>query len=337
MSYKEDIKKIFSIDLPWNKLKDSNILITGATGLIGSCLVEVLMSRPNKDYNIYASGRNENRAKERFKEFENDETFHFFKYDVMKQLDCNINFDYIIHAASNASPNFFISNPVEIIKSNIYGICNLIDYGIKHGLKRLLYISTGEVYGEGDGRLFTEDYSGYVDCTKVRSSYPSAKRATETLCVAYCEEYNVDVVIGRPSHIYGPNFTETDNRVYAQFIRNILNDEDIIMKSTGTQYRSWCYVVDCISAILYILLKGNKGEAYNIADNSSNISIRDLAETIATIGGKKIIFEIASDAEKAGYNMVTKSVFDTSKLETLGWSITGSLNEKIRKTINYYK
>lgn len=333
MTYKDDILTVANLELPWEKLSNSNILITGATGLIGSCLVEVLMSRPNKDYHVYASGRNEERAKARFAEFAEDPAFHFFKYDVMKPLEGDIRFDYIIHAASNASPNFFATKPVEIIKSNIDGVSNLMDYGMEHGLKRLLFVSSGEVYGEGDGCVFTEDYSGYVNPTSPRSCYPSSKRAAETLCVSYGAEYEVETVIARPSHTYGPNFTESDNRVYAQFIRNVLKDEDIVMKSTGAQFRSWCYVVDCASALLYILLKGENGQAYNIADASSNISIKELAEMIASIGGKKVVIDQPSNAEKAGYNLVTKSVFTTEKLEGLGWNINGCMTEKMKCTI----
>lgn len=333
MSYNEHIINAANLNLPWSYLKDCNILVTGATGLIGSCLVEVLMSRPNKDYHVYASGRNEERAKARFAEFADDPAFHFFKYDVMKPLEGDIHFDYIIHAASNASPNFFATKPVEVIKSNIYGVSNLMDYGMEHGLKRLLFLSSGEVYGEGDGRVFTEDYSGYVNPTSPRSCYPSSKRAAETLCVSYGAEYGIETVIARPSHTYGPNFTESDNRVYAQFIRNVLKDEDIVMKSTGLQFRSWCYVVDCASALLYILLKGENGQAYNIADASSNISIKELAEMIAEIGGKKVVFDLPSDLEKAGFNIVTKSVFSTEKLEKLGWNIKGCMKDKIESTI----
>ena len=127
------------------------------------------------------------------------------------------------------------------------------------------------------------------------------------------------MVIARPCHVYGPHFTETDSRVYAQFIRNVLRGENIVMKSTGEQFRSWCYVVDCISALLYILLKGEKGQAYNIADALSNISIRELAEITAAIAGKKVVIDIPDADEKKGFNIVTKSVFSTDKLENLGW------------------
>lgn len=334
ISYKQDVLNVATLDLPWSKLCDCNILVTGATGLIGGCLVEVLMSRQDKDYHVYASGRNEERAKKRFADFASDPSFHFVKYDVLEPFESDVNFDYIIHAASNASPNFFATKPVEVIKSNIHGLSNLMEYGLCHGMKRVLYVSSGEVYGEGDGRVFTEDYSGYVNSISPRSCYPSSKRAAETLCVSFAQEYGADVVIARPSHTYGPHFTESDNRVYAQFIRNVLRGEDIVMKSTGAQFRSWCYVVDCVSALLYILLKGENGQAYNVADSSSNISIKELAEMIATIGGKKVKIDLPTDADKAGFNVVTKSVFSTDKLEGLGWSVVGSMRNKMETTIN---
>ena len=332
-TYRDNILQITDAKLPWEKLSGSNILVTGATGLIGGCLVEVLMANPQRDYHVYASGRNEERAKEHFKDFAKDPSFHFVRYDVLQPLESDIKFDYIIHAASNASPNFFANNPVEVIKSNIYGVSNLMEYGLKHGLKRFLYVSSGEIYGEGDGRVFTEEYSGYVDCATPRACYPSSKRAAETLCVSYAAEYGVDVVIARPCHVYGPHFTEADNRAYAQFIRNVVKGGDIVMKSTGEQFRSWCYVVDCVSALLYILLKGDNGQVYNIADATSNISIKELAEMIASIGGRSVVMDLPTDAEKAGFNVVTKSVFSTEKLEYLGWNIVGTLRKKIQATI----
>lgn len=313
-------------------MAEINVLITGATGLIGSRLAEKMLE--SNDCHVYAAGRNKERALKRFAAFTDNPHFHFVQYDVTEPLQSDVCFDYIIHAASNASPNFFAEHPVEVMMSNIQGVKNLLDYGRTHNMKRFLYVSTGEVYGEGDGRTFIEDYQGYVDINSPRSCYPSSKRAAETLCAAYSKEYGIDYVIARPCHTYGPGFTEQDNRVYAQFIRNVLNGEDIVMKSTGSQMRSWLYVDDCVEGLLTILRKGASGEAYNIADASSNISIRDLAEMIADIAGRKVIINLPSDAEKAGYNPVTKSVFSTQKLEALGWTINGTMREKMENTIN---
>ena len=332
--YQNDILQLFQQDLPWEELSGANILVTGATGLIGGCLVETLMMNPRRDYQVYASGRNEERARQRFSKFAGDEAFHFIRYDVQEPLVSDVCFDYIIHAASNGSPNFFARKPVEVMKANLFGVTHLLDYGLSHGMQRMLYVSSGEVYGEGDGRVFTEDYSGYVDCTKPRSCYPSSKRAAETLCVSYAAEYGADVVIARPCHTYGPHFTEQDNRVYAQFIRNVLRGEDIVMKSAGEQFRSWCYVVDCVSALLHILLKGENGQAYNVADAHSNISIRQLAETIAEIGGRKVVVDVADADERRGFNPVTRSVFSTERLEALGWTAHSDIRKGLAHTVS---
>lgn len=334
MAYKEDIINAAKLDIPWSKLSGCNILITGATGLIGSCLVEVLMEHSIRDYYVYAMGRNNLRMNKLFERYLSDEKFHTIIGDVTQPLTKELSFHYIIHAASGAAPVEFTQHPVEVMKANIIGVVNMIEYGINHGMRRFLYVSSGEVYGEGDGRIFSEDYSGYVDCTSPRSCYPSSKRAAETLCASYATEFGVDVVMARPCHTYGPHFTENDNRVYAQFIRNALGNEDIVMKSTGEQFRSWCYVVDCVSALLYILLKGGSGQAYNIADDSSNITIKELAEMVASIGNKKVILNLPNATEKKGYNPVKKSIYSVDKLKMLGWTVEGQMIDKMKSTIS---
>lgn len=337
MAYIDDIRNAASMDLPWEKLSGKNILVTGATGLIGSCIVDVLMNHEGQDYHVYASGRNEERVSQHFLEYRKSAYFHFLKYDVTEPLQSDIDFHLIIAAASGANPVLYSKDPVGVMKGNFCGVDNLLAYGVKHNLEKFVYVSSGDVYGEGDGRVFTEDYSGYVNPLNLRSCYTSVKRATETLCVSYAHQYGLDVSIARPCHTYGPNFTENDTRVYAQFIRNVLRGEDIVIKSTGEQFRSWCYVVDCANGIMHVLLKGKNGEAYNIADEKSNITIKGLAEMIAEIGGKKILFELPSDAEKAGYNVVKKSVFSTEKLQSLGWKIQGDMFSKMSATISYVK
>lgn len=321
-------------DLPWEKLSGCNILVTGATGLIGSSFVDMLMSNPNKDYQVYALGRNEKRAQTRFFQFNDDPTFHFLCGNITHPLAGDVPFHFIIHAASNGSPNFFANNPVEVMKSNLFGVSNLIEYGLAHGMKRFLYVSSGEVYGVNEASVFDESSYGYVDILDTRSCYPSSKRAAETLVMCYAAEYGADVVLARPCHTYGPHFTESDNRVYAQFIRNVLSGDDIVMKSAGTQYRSWCYVDDCVSALLYILLKGKSGQAYNIADKTSVVTIRELAEKIAHIAGRKVVMQIPSDIEKKGFTPIKRAVFDTAKLEALGWSVSGTMEEKLSRTID---
>ena len=323
--YRQDLDKVVQqLNVP----QEGNILITGATGLIGSCLVDLLMR--HSFCHIYAMGRNSQRAEQRFADYWQQPRFHFIRHDICQSLECTENFHYIIHAASNASPNFFQQSPVEVMKSNLNGLCQLVEYGLAHHMQRMLYVSSGEVYGEGDGSVFSEQSSGYIDILSPRACYPSSKRAAETLCAAYIQEYGADIVIARPCHTYGPYFTESDNRVYAQFIRNILNDEDIVMKSRGEQFRSWLYVVDCAVAMLLLLTKGNSGEAYNVANEESNITIRQLAEEIAKIGNKKVVFDLA---ENGNTTPITKAVFSTEKLNQLGWKPLFSIEEGLAHTI----
>ena len=329
--YLQDIRSLFETGLDLSTLTDSRILVTGATGLIGSCLVDVLLTNPHRNYQVYALGRNEERARQRFNNYWETADFHFIRHDISLPLDSDIRFDYIIHAASNASPNFFKEKPVEVIKSNIIGVENLMEHGIRHGMKRMLFVSSGEIYGEGDGREFTEADSGYVNCATPRACYPSSKRAAETLCVAYAAEYGADVVIARPCHTYGPYFTESDNRVYAQFIRNLLDGKDIVLKSRGEQYRSWLYVVDAAHALLTILTKGAKGEAYNVADEQSNITIRALAELLAGAEDRQVVFDI--DDANGNTTPITRATFSTEKLAQLGWRPLTTIAEGLQHTL----
>ena len=323
-TYQQDLSRVADL-LP---TLSGNILITGSTGLIGGCLVDLLMRHSH--CNVYALGRNSQRAAKRFGVYHDDSRFHFLQHDICLPLDTDLDFDYIIHAASNASPNFFQQQPVEVMRSNIEGLCHLVEYGLQHKMRRMVYVSSGEIYGECNDSIFTESASGYIDILSPRACYPSSKRAAETLCAAYCQEYGSDIVIARPCHTYGPFFTESDNRVYAQFIRNVLNGEDIVMKSLGQQYRSWIYVVDCAAALLLLLEKGKRGEAYNIANEESNITIRQLAEKTAAIAGRKVVMDITDGGNTTP---ISRAIFSTEKLESLGWHPLFTIDEGLRHTI----
>ena len=344
--YIKDIARLFAEGLDLGRLRDKTIWVVGATGLIGSCIIDVLMQNPGRCYRVIAAGRNRARAEHKFAAYWKDACFAFAEIDVSvrmrdellesmgdKAYDGLCSPDYIIDAASNASPNFFKRKPVEVMKANFDGVANLLEYGLAHGMRRMVYISSGEIYGEGDGTPFDEKSSGYVDCASVRACYPSSKRAAETLCMAYGEEYDADVVIARLSHTYGPGFTESDNRVYAQFIRNVLRGEDIVLKSRGEACRSWLYVVDAAHAILRLMMDGERGNAYNVAHAASNISIRELAELIARKAHRKVVFDIPEDATQGNTTPITKATFCTSKLEALGWKPLFDVEEGFGHTL----
>ena len=315
-------------------LNNCHLLITGATGLIGSALVDTLLTA-SPTCHVHATCRNMEQGKLRFAQYSNNPHFHLLSYDVTQPLTGDTCYDYIIHAASPASPNSFSSQPVEVMMANILGVRHLLNYGLKHGMKRMLFVSSGEIYGEGDGSAFSEKDSGYIDCNTSRACYPTSKRAAETLCASYVAEHQADVVIARLCHTYGPHFTEKDNRVYAQFLRNVLQGKDIVLKSEGLQMRSWIYVDDAVSGILHILLKGEKGEAYNVANSQSCITIRQLAELTASLAGCKVIFDIPQDDRQRGNTTpISCATFSTEKLHSLGWQPQYSMEEGLRQTLS---
>lgn len=317
--YQEDIKELYDRGLNLDALQGRTLLVAGATGFVGACVVDIVMADPHRNLRVFAAGRNRRRAEERFAAYAGDPRFSFVEMDVTRPVTGETPYDYIIDAASNASPNFFKQQPVEVIKANIDGVGNLLDYGRGHSLRKMVYVSSGEIYGEGDGHAFTETSSGYIDCATPRACYPSSKRAAETLCIAYATEYGTPVTIARLCHTYGPGFTESDNRVFAQFFRNVLHSEDIVLKSRGEQYRSWLYVVDSAHALLHLLLHGESAQAYNVADAKGNITIRQLAEQVAAWAQRKVVFDIPVTTDQGDTTPVTRATFDTSKIERTGW------------------
>lgn len=336
--YREDLKCVLENNSGLGKMKGCSVLITGASGLIGSFLVDTLMfcnELFTYDIDVFAMSRNESVLERRFEAHGCNPHFHVLQHDVNFPLTCTQSFDYIIHAASNAYPQAFSVDPVGTITGNILGVYNLLEYVRNRGGKRLLFISSGEVYGQATDEIdaFDESYSGYVDSTNPRSCYPNAKRLAETLCVSYAKQYGVDTVIARPCHTYGPTATPRDNRVSSQFINNAVAGNDIILKSQGSQLRSYCYVADCVSGILTILLKGTSGDAYNIANANSIVTIRGMAEMIADISGKRIAFDMPNDVERSGYNPVPQSVLRADKLEKLGWSGKYDMRKGLARTI----
>jgi len=300
-------------------LKNKSVLITGANGLIGSYLIDYLLYlNDNKKYNIsiYALSRSVKKLENRFKKTNN---LHFIQQDLNEPLNININFDYIIHAASNAHPLAFSNDPVGTMKTNLIGTINLLEMIKGKPDTKFLYISTGEIYGNNVDKPFTENDYGIVDTKVVRSCYPESKRAAETLCIAYSVQYDIHINIARLCYVYGASITSDNSRADAQFLRNALKNEDIVMKSLGLQKRTYCYVADVVNALLTIIEKGTKSEIYNVANKNSIVSVKEYAQTLSDIAGVNLKFEIPSENESRGYSKPANSILDASKLESLGW------------------
>lgn len=336
--YWSDVKEVIAQIPRVENIKESRILITGATGLIGSAITDLFLWL-NKNYGyriqIFLAGRSEEKMAKRFEAFVEGEDYIYVPYDASKNCEFDIEVDYIIHGASNADPKSYVAQPVDTMLANLIGTNSLLKFAYEHQSRRLLYISSSEVYGKkNDATPYMEDDYGFIDIIRPRACYPCSKRAAETLCISYGMQYGVDTVIVRPGHIYGPTILDSDSRASAQFTRNAVNNEDIVMKSAGVQKRSYCYMLDCASAIITVLLNGKMGEAYNISNKDSVVTIRELAEALADYAGTNVIFECPSDEEIKGYNMMENSSLDAKKLENLGWKACFDLKRGVNRTIS---
>lgn len=307
-----------------DELSGKSVMVTGCTGLICSAVVDVLI-RWNETHkgtvNILAAGRSEERVAIRFANYTKEDWFVFVPYDASStENTLNLDCDYIIHGASNASPNRIMKEPVETMLSNFLGMKYLLDYAKAKGTKRILYISTSEVYGRKEHDKPSKiDEHGWIDLLNPRSSYSIGKCAAETMCASYYDEYGVESVIIRPGHIYGPTAVESDNRVSSAWAYAVARGEDIVMKSDGSQIRSYCYCLDSAAAILKVLLKGEPIHAYNISNPDSIINIKGMAEIMTKTAGVKLKMELPTEAERKAFNPMSNSSLDSTELLALGW------------------
>ncbi len=338
--YHEDVAAAAGCIPQADRLFGKRFLISGSTGMICSSVVEIL-TYLNEQYNagiqLILAGRNKERISKRFMRDGKSISFDFVQFDatVPTEMDCQA--DFIIHGAGDCSPDFYGSHPAETIKNNIVGVQSLLELAKKNPGSRLLYLSSSEVYGNRTGETqqkYREDEYGYVDILNPRACYPCGKRTAETLCSCYSDEYGVDTVIARPGHIYGPYFLPSNTRASTLFTLDAVYGKDIVMKSAGMQLRSYCYSLDCASALLSILLKGETGKAYNISNPDSIVTIRELAEEFAKCGGVKIVFDNPSDRELKGYNLMSNAALDSSRLEALGWKGKFDLETGVRRTFD---
>lgn len=338
--YKEDIRKTAALNLPWHKLENNSVLISGGTGMIGSFLVDVIAYKneyESLNCKLIVLGRNPEKAKERFPIYFNRPYFRFIVHDINQPLDKPIDagIGFVLHLASNTHPKAYALDPIGTITTNILGTKNLLDFSVANEAKRFVLASSNEIYGEnrGDTELFAEDYCGYIDCNTMRAGYPESKRCSEALCQAYIAQKNVDAVIARLTRSYGPSLLSDDTKAMSQFLRNGLNKENIVLKSSGTQFYSYTYAADAVSGLLTVMLEGMSGQAYNIADQKSDITLKELAGTIARLAGTKVVFDLPEATEAAGFSKATKARLDSSKIKALGWQAQFDIDNGIERTL----
>ena len=336
--YMQDISECSSWNVPWSLLHNRTVLISGGTGLIGSFLVDVIMHM-NKTQELNCSlvimCRNAMRAEERFYIYKNNTLLNIIEHDVSVPLKIESPCDYVLHLASNTHPLAYAEWPIETITSNIYGTKNMLDYAVAKKCSRFLLASSNEIYGEnqGDTEFFDEDYCGYINCNTLRAGYTESKRCSESLCQAYIKQKNSDCVIARLTRSYGPTIKMDDSKALSQFLKCALNKTDIILKSEGNQFYSFTYVADAVQGLLAVLLKGKNGEAYNIADASSDITLKDLACLIAKKSNVNVKNALPDAGEAQGFSKVTKARLDGSKIKELGWNCNFPIEKGIEHTL----
>ena len=339
--YIEDIQYIARLPLEWNKLSGETIIISGATGMIGRFMTDVILYKHKIDRlqcTVCALGRDTNKALRRFSAYINREDFKYICCNICSKETLNdINeADYILHFASNTHPVAYATDPIGTITANVIGTHNLLELASEKHTKRFLFASSVEIYGEnrGDIERFDEGYCGYINCNTLRAGYPESKRCGEALCQAFIKEKEADIVIARLARVFGPTMLMDDSKAVAQFIKKGIVREDIILKSGGKQFFSYCYVSDAVSGILYCLLEGKCGEAYNIADVCCDITLKELANIIAAYNGSKVISGISDTAESTGYSALTKALLNSEKLQGLGWKVKYDIYTGIERTID---
>lgn len=342
----EDIAVLQESGLNWEKLKGKTILITGANGFLPAYMVYTLLglnSSRDLGLKVIAMVRNESKGKHRFQAFLHRSDFQLWINDVCQPMQTDEDIHYIIHAASQASPKFYGSDPVGTLNANVTGTLNLLRLASEKKVERFLYFSSSEVYGavEADKIPTRESDYGFIDPTHVRSCYAESKRMGETICVSWMHQFGIPVVMVRPFHTYGPGMDLADGRVYADFISDMVEGKDIHMKSDGSAIRAFCYICDAVFGFFLVLLKGEAGLAYNVGSDKNICSILQLAEKLVALFPESNLKVVRMPTEnKAGYinTLVSKTAPDISRLRNLGWNFSETSIEKgFLRTINSYK
>lgn len=316
----EDLIYIANYNLPYEKIKGCTVLVTGATGLIGSLLVKTLLSIGN--IKVLAFVRNEAKANTIF---DDEPNLQFIVGDITKVIDIQENVDYIFHCASVTNSKQMIERPVETLFTSIEGTKNILEFATIKNVKSFVYVSSMEMYGSFEklDHEVQETDLGYINPLNLRSNYPESKRLCENMCIAYLAEYGVPVKIARLAQTFGAGILPGENRVFAQFARSVINGENIILHTKGLSEGNYCYTRDCMIGLLTLLLNGQNGEAYNVSNPKSHTTIGAMADMVANTiakGSIKVVYDIP-EGNKYGYAADTKMKLNSDKLQSLGWNL----------------
>lgn len=343
---KEDMEDIYSSNIPFDKLRGSSVLVTGAYGMLASYLVYFLAYLnlyKGFDIRIIANGRSKAKSEKRFSGLLDEPWFVLNHSDVSKGISEIDVADYIVHAASPANPRLYSTNPVEVLEPNVIGTFNLLHKAVEWKSKGFLFFSSGDVYGSVDNpSQITEETIGRLNHVDEHSCYSEGKRAGESFCKAFYREYGVPAMSARIGHSYGPTMNvEEDPRVFASFLKCALDGEDIMMHSDGLSKRPFCYISDAVKAFLIILLKGEAGEAYNVCNDEQFLSIGELAEIVSGLNKEtKLSVKYKERNNKDSYTENRDNIDNcprSDKLRSIGWRCNFTVADGMKRTFEYLK
>lgn len=323
--------------IPWEKLHKKTVFVTGATGLIGYTLVSGLTYASREhglDLKIIALVRNLQKAQEKYSaQLQSGNELSFVVGTVEQLPDISEKIDYVVHGASQTASRAFVEQPVETLCTAINGTQNVLELARQRHVQGMVYLSSMEVYGQPlKGHAVKEEEIGTFSPANVRNCYPLGKLACESLCSAYAHEYELPVKIIRLTQTFGPGIKQDETRIFGEFARCIMEKKNVVLKTKGETERCYLYTIDAATAILQVMLCGQKGEAYTAANKSTYCSIFQMAQMVAEIGKVSVAYEL-QDVEKMGYAPTLYMKLDTSKLENLGWEPTVNLKNMYRRMI----
>lgn len=328
--YREDIDNILSVK-GLDTLRGKSVLVTGATGMVGTMLIDALMQM--EDVRVIAVGRNKAKAEARLGEYWDNERFCFMEHDVCQPFDSELKVDYILPMASNTHPLAYSQYPIETMMINLKGAEHALNLAHKTGAT-VVYTSTNEVYGNAVGEEdFSEDYNGRLALNNARACYNESKRSAEALCQSYIAEKGVKVKIARLCRIFGPTMLMSDSKASSQFIKKALDGEDIVLKSEGNQYFSYTYVADAVMGLLTVMLHGENGVAYNVSSDKTNIRLRDFAQLCAECVGRKVVFDLPDATEAKGFSVAMRAILSNERIRKIGFIGKYEMRDAIARTI----
>lgn len=340
----EDLSNIISSNLPWTEFDGKTVVVSGANGFLPAYMVESILHLNEIEacQNIKVIGivRSKEKAIKRFSKYHNRDDLRFIVQDICKPVSIDEKIDFVIHAASQASPKLYARDPVGTLCANVIGTNNLLNLAIHNNVEGFLFFSSSEVYGQVDPSQMElgETSYGYLDPTDIRSCYAESKRMGETMCISWFHQYGIPTKIVRPFHTYGPGMSLDDGRVFADFISDLLNNRDIALSSDGSAIRSFCYLADAVLGFFTILFNGICGQAYNIGNDKCTMRISDFADLISQLFPQKRLKVIKrSKGEDYLPSPFSRLCPDSSKARVLGWEPKYSLEDGLIRTIRWFE